>query len=49
MAKRRANHVISGMNATKAQGQGVGYNEEISNEPLTAEQRQFNKKRKTNQ
>ncbi|PFA62224.1 small acid-soluble spore protein O [Bacillus sp. AFS015802] len=49
MAKRKANHVINGMNAAKAQGQGAGYNEEYSNEPLTESQRQFNKKRKTNQ
>ncbi len=49
LAKRKANHVINGMNAAKAQGKGVGYNEEFSNEPLTEAQRQFNKKRKTNQ
>lgn len=49
LAKRKANHVINGMNAAKGQGQGAGYNEEYSNEPLTAAQRQFNKKRKTNQ
>jgi small acid-soluble spore protein O (minor) len=49
MAKKRANHVIPGMNAAKAQGVGAGYNEEVANEPLTAEQRQNNKKRKKNQ
>ncbi len=49
LAKRKANHVINGMNAAKAQGMGAGYNEEYSNEPLTEAQRQNNKKRKTNQ
>lgn len=49
MSKRRANHIIPGMNAAKAQGVGAGYNEEMQNEPLTAEQRQNNKKRKKNQ
>jgi small acid-soluble spore protein O (minor) len=49
MAKRKANHVIPGANAASAQGVGAGYNEEFSNEPLTAEQRQNNKKRKKNQ
>lgn len=49
MGKRKANHVIPGMNNASAQGQGVGYNEEFSNEPLTAAQRQNNKKRKKNQ
>ncbi|MTH51841.1 small acid-soluble spore protein O [Bacillus mangrovi] len=49
MAKRKANHIIEGMNAAGAQGTGAGYNEETSNEPLTAEQRQNNKKRKKNQ
>ncbi|MGD6816043.1 small acid-soluble spore protein O [Metabacillus sp. 84] len=49
MAKRKANHLIEGMNAAGAQGQGAGYNEEYQNEPLTAEQRQNNKKRKKNQ
>jgi len=49
MAKRKANHVIPGMNAAKAQGMGAGYNEELSNEPLTEAQRQNNKKRKKNQ
>jgi small acid-soluble spore protein O (minor) len=48
MAKKRANHIIPGMNAAKAQGVGTGYNEEAANEPLTAEQRQNNKKRKKN-
>ncbi|MFZ3587797.1 small acid-soluble spore protein O [Bacillus sp. DJP31] len=49
MAKRKANHVIPGMNAAGAQGIGAGYNEEFQNEPLTAAQRQNNKKRKKNQ
>ncbi|MBD1379340.1 small acid-soluble spore protein O [Metabacillus arenae] len=49
MAKRKANHLVNGMNAAKAQGKGAGYNEELANEPLTAEQRQNNKKRKTKQ
>ncbi|MGG2091464.1 small acid-soluble spore protein O [Bacillus sp. S13(2024)] len=48
MGKRKANHVIPEMNAASAQGQGTGYNEEFSNEPLTAAQRQNNKKRKKN-
>lgn len=46
MGKRKANHVIPGMNAADAQGKGAGYNEEFSNEPLTEAQRQNNKKRK---
>ncbi|MGO4886513.1 small acid-soluble spore protein O [Anaerobacillus sp. MEB173] len=49
MAKRKANHVIPGANNAKAQGVGAGYNEELSNEPLTEEQKQFNKKKKKNQ
>ncbi|QOR68671.1 small acid-soluble spore protein O [Cytobacillus suaedae] len=49
MAKRKSNHVIPGMNAAKSQGIGAGYNEELSNEPLSAEQKQNNKKRKKNQ
>lgn len=49
MAKRRANHLRPGMNAAKAQGKGAGYNEELSNEPLTEAQKQNNKKRKKNQ
>ncbi|QFT89008.1 Small, acid-soluble spore protein O [Bacillus sp. THAF10] len=49
MAKRKANHVISGMNVAKAQGRGAGYNEEFANEPLTEAQKQNNKKRKKNQ
>lgn len=49
MTKRKANHVIPGMNASKSQGDGAGYNEGSSNEPLTEQQRQNNKKeRKTN-
>ena len=49
MGKRKANHIIEGMNAAKAQGKGTGYNEEFSNEPLTEAQKQNNKKRKKNQ
>lgn len=48
MSKRKANHVRPGMNDASAQGVGAGYNEEFANEPLTAEQRQNNKKRKKN-
>jgi small acid-soluble spore protein O (minor) len=49
MVKRKANHVIPGMNQAKAQGLGAGYNAEFSNEPLTAEQKQNNKKTKKRQ
>lgn len=49
MSKRKANHILEGMNAAKAQGMGAGYNEELQNEPLTESQRQNNKKRKKNQ
>ncbi|ADF39392.1 MULTISPECIES: small acid-soluble spore protein O [Priestia] len=49
MAKRKSNHVIPGANAASAQGKGAGYNEEFSNEPLTEQQKQNNKKRKKNQ
>ncbi len=49
MAKRKANHIRPGMNAAGSQGMGAGYNEELSNEPLTEEQKQNNKKRKKNQ
>lgn len=49
VGKRKANHVIPGANAAKAQGMGTGYNEEFSNEPLTAAQKQNNKKKKKNQ
>jgi len=49
LAKRKANHIIPGMNAASAQGKGTGYNEEYSNEPLTELQKQNNKKRKKNQ
>ncbi|WP_010172785.1 small acid-soluble spore protein O [Bacillus coahuilensis] len=48
MAKNKANHLIEGMNAASAQGTGAGYNEEFSNEPLSAAQRQNNKKKKKN-
>ncbi|WP_449622689.1 small acid-soluble spore protein O [Robertmurraya sp. Marseille-Q9965] len=49
MSKRKANHIIEGMNAASSQGKGAGYNEELANEPLTAAQKQNNKKRKKNQ
>ncbi|RDI45833.1 small acid-soluble spore protein O [Falsibacillus pallidus] len=49
MAKRKANHVIPGANAAKAQGMGAGYNEELANEPMTEMERRNNKKRKKNQ
>jgi small acid-soluble spore protein O (minor) len=48
LSKRKANHVIPGMNAADSQGKGAGYNEEFSNEPLTEMQKQNNKKRKKN-
>ncbi len=43
MTKRKANHVIDGMNAAKSQGNGAGY---IENDQLvlTEEQKQNNKK-----
>jgi len=47
--KRKAKHVIPGMNAASAQGNGAGYNEEISNEPLSTMKKMNNKKRKKNQ
>ncbi len=47
--KRKANHVRPGMNDASAQGQGAGYNEETPQHPLSAEERQNNKKRKKNQ
>lgn len=53
MAKRKSNHLIPGMNQAKSQGNGAGYtsqyNQEMSNEPLTEEQKQFNKKTKKRQ
>jgi small acid-soluble spore protein O (minor) len=49
MVKRKANHIIPGMNDAGGQGKGAGYNEEFSNEPLTEAQKQNNKKRKKNQ
>lgn len=49
MVKRKAKHVIPGMNAASAQGGGAGYNEEISNEPLSTMEKMNNKKRKKNQ
>ena len=52
MAKRKANHVIPGANAAKAQGTGAGFNEELAaetNQPLTVKEKMNNKKRKKNQ
>ncbi|AZU62085.1 small acid-soluble spore protein O [Neobacillus mesonae] len=49
MAKQKANHVIPGMNAAKAQGNGAGFHEELANEPLTEMEKRNNKKRKKNQ
>ena len=49
MSKRKAKHVIPGMNAASAQGVGAGYNEEFSNEPLSTMEKMNNKKRKKNQ
>lgn len=49
MNRKKANHVISGMNAAKGQGQGAGFNEELANEPLTVKEKMNNKKRKKNQ
>jgi len=49
LAKKKAKHVIPGMNDSSAQGGGAGYNEELSSEPLTAVEKQYNKKRKKNQ
>lgn len=42
MTKRKANHVIDGMNAAKSQGNGAGYIED-DQLVLTEEQRQNNK------
>lgn len=46
MAKRKANHPRSEINAASAQDKGAGSNEVFSNEPLTEEQKQFYKKSK---
>nr|WEZ51977.1 small acid-soluble spore protein O [Bacillus subtilis] len=45
MVKRKANHVINGMNDAKSQGKGAGY---IENDQLvlTEAERQNNKKKK---
>ncbi|WP_342501069.1 small acid-soluble spore protein O [Bacillus sp. FSL P2-0069] len=48
MTKRKANHVMNGMNVAKSQGNGAGYTED-DQLVLTEEQRQNNKKRKKNQ
>ncbi|WP_026689783.1 small acid-soluble spore protein O [Alteribacter aurantiacus] len=49
MTKDKANHVRPGMNDAKAQGKGAGLNERWSDEPLSAAERQFNKKTKKRQ
>ncbi|WP_100404225.1 small acid-soluble spore protein O [Bacillus solitudinis] len=53
MTREKANHLIPGMNAAKAQGKDAGYSsqfqEEMGNEPLTEMQRQNNKKTKKRQ
>ncbi|UOE92657.1 small acid-soluble spore protein O [Alkalihalobacillus sp. LMS39] len=53
MTRKKSNHIIPGANAAKGQGKDVGMNSqfdnEMANEPLTAEQRQFNKKTKKRQ
>ncbi|MBS4178853.1 small acid-soluble spore protein O [Bacillus sp. FJAT-49731] len=48
MDKRTASN-IEGMNPEKKPSFGAGINEEFANEPLTAAQRQHNKKKKKNQ
>ncbi len=47
--KRKANHLIPGMNAAKDQGKGAGYEAEAAGEPLTEMERQHNKKTKKRQ
>jgi len=53
MAKKKANHQMTGMNDATAQGKDTGYNgaieTEAANEPLTEMQRQNNKKTKKRQ
>ncbi|MBM7094304.1 MULTISPECIES: small acid-soluble spore protein O [Alteribacter] len=49
MSKDKANHVRPGMNDSKAQGKGAGYNERWNDEPMSAEERMFNKKTKKRQ
>ncbi|UCZ51598.1 small acid-soluble spore protein O [Bacillus shivajii] len=49
MTKKKANHIRPGMNDASAQGRGVGYEEGHENDPLTAKERQFNKKTKKRQ
>lgn len=53
LTRKKSNHIIPGANAAKGQGKDVGMNSqfdnEMANEPLTAEQRQFNKKTKKRQ
>jgi small acid-soluble spore protein O len=49
MSKKRNNYAGSSMAASKEQGKAAGFNEEIAQEKLSEEVKQFNKKRKTNQ
>ncbi|TMW73327.1 small acid-soluble spore protein O [Alteribacter natronophilus] len=49
MTRDKANHVRPGMNDAKAQGKGAGYNERWDDAPLSAEEKQFNKKTKKRQ
>ncbi|WP_096435281.1 small acid-soluble spore protein O [Alteribacter populi] len=46
MTRDKANHIRPGMNDAKAQGKGAGYNEGNGQEPMSAAERQFNKKTK---
>ena len=50
MTKRKANHIIPGMNAAGSQGKGAGYsNGTNGDQPLSEMERMHNKKRKKNQ
>ena len=49
MTKRKANHIIPGMNAAGSQGKGAGYNNGNGDQPLSEMERMHNKKRKKNQ
>lgn len=49
MTKRKANHIIPGMNAAASQGKGAGYSKENGDQPLSEMERMHNKKRKKNQ
>ncbi len=51
--KKKSNHIIPNMNHANSQGNGAGYQssfqEEMANEPLSATEKQFNKKTKKRQ